>query len=603
MNSVLLAADDLSIGYYNDQGEAVTVISAVSLALGPGETLGLVGESGCGKSTLLLAMMGYHKPGLQHLSGRLEFLGEDLVAMSTKDLQKLRGGRMALIPQNAGQSLTPTMKIQHQIDECLKIHSDLAEAEWQRRSLGLLERVKLPNPGDILERYPHELSGGQQQRVAIAMALAGEPDLLLLDEPTTGLDVTTQIHVLDLLREIVAETQTAMIYVSHDIGVINAVCEKVAIMYAGELVELGEKQHLITGSAHPYTQGLLKSIPKLHQSRLPVGMEGRQPQPGTRDFNSQCVFYDRCRHAQPICATSKPAMLKLRRQEVKCHFGEQALNWQEVERGGQVSKPERFNKVVLQVRDLCISYDRPSLKRRIMGGQTNLAVKDIVFSFRQGEILGLVGESGSGKSTLLKAISGLQRPVAGRMVLNEQFDLSYAVNKRMPECQQRIQLVFQNPDASLNPSQTIEEILARPIKLYFDFSESVISQQIDEILERVNLPVAYRQRYPGQLSGGEKQRIAIARALVAKPDLILCDEITSALDVSVQASIMKLLLRLREESQLALLFVSHDLAVVNALADQVVVLEQGRIRETGRVYDVFTRPEHAYTQSLLASVL
>jgi len=603
MNSVLLAADDLSIGYYNDQGEAVTVISAVSLALGPGETLGLVGESGCGKSTLLLAMMGYHKPGLQHLSGRLEFLGEDLVAMSTKDLQKLRGGRMALIPQNAGQSLTPTMKIQHQIDECLKIHSDLAEAEWQRRSLGLLERVKLPNPGDILERYPHELSGGQQQRVAIAMALAGEPDLLLLDEPTTGLDVTTQIHVLDLLREIVAETQTAMIYVSHDIGVINAVCEKVAIMYAGELVELGEKQHLITGSAHPYTQGLLKSIPKLHQSRLPVGMEGRQPQPGTRDFNSQCVFYDRCRHAQPICATSKPAMLKLRRQEVKCHFGEQALNWQEVERGGQVSKPERFNKVVLQVRDLCISYDRPSLKRRIMGGQTNLAVKDIVFSIRQGEILGLVGESGSGKSTLLKAISGLQRPVAGRMVLNEQFDLSYAVNKRMPECQQRIQLVFQNPDASLNPSQTIEEILARPIKLYFDFSESVISQQIDEILERVNLPVAYRQRYPGQLSGGEKQRIAIARALVAKPDLILCDEITSALDVSVQASIMKLLLRLREESQLALLFVSHDLAVVNALADQVVVLEQGRIRETGRVYDVFTRPEHAYTQSLLASVL
>ena len=603
MNSVLLAADDLSIGYYNDQGEAVTVISAVSLALGPGETLGLVGESGCGKSTLLLAMMGYHKPGLQHLSGRLEFLGEDLVAMSTKDLQKLRGGRMALIPQNAGQSLTPTMKIQQQIDECLIIHSDLAEAEWQRRSLGLLERVKLPNPGDILERYPHELSGGQQQRVAIAMALAGEPDLLLLDEPTTGLDVTTQIHVLDLLREIVAETQTAMIYVSHDIGVINAVCEKVAIMYAGELVELGEKQHLITGSAHPYTQGLLKSIPKLHQSRLPVGMEGRQPQPGTRDFNSQCVFYDRCRHAQPICATSKPAMLKLRRQEVKCHFGEQALNWQEVERGGQVSKPERFNKVVLQVRDLCISYDRPSLKRRIMGGQTNLAVKDIVFSIRQGEILGLVGESGSGKSTLLKAISGLQRPVAGRMVLNEQFDLSYAVNKRMPECQQRIQLVFQNPDASLNPSQTIEEILARPIKLYFDFSESVISQQIDEILERVNLPVAYRQRYPGQLSGGEKQRIAIARALVAKPDLILCDEITSALDVSVQASIMKLLLRLREESQLALLFVSHDLAVVNALADQVVVLEQGRIRETGRVYDVFTRPVHAYTQSLLASVL
>ncbi|MBT3426291.1 MAG: ABC transporter ATP-binding protein [Gammaproteobacteria bacterium] len=603
MSSPLLTTEDLSIGYVNDQAEPVAVISSINLTLGRGETLGLVGESGCGKSTLLLALMAYQKAGLQRLGGRLEFLGEDMVAMSARDLQKLRGGQMALIPQNAGQALTPTMRIESQIFEALRLHSNLGMAAWRSRSIELLERVQLARPGEMLKRYPHELSGGQQQRVAIAMALAGEPDLLLLDEPTTGLDVTTQVHVLDLLRDIVAETQTAMIYVSHDIGVISAVCEKIAIMYAGELVELGEKQQLINQPAHPYTQGLLDSIPKLHQSRLPVGMEGRQPQPGLRDFSSQCVFLDRCGHAQPICEQSKPGLLKLPGQAVKCHFGEQTLALKDLATGSQVAKPEGFSKVVLQVSDLCVSYDRPSLKRRIMGDKADLTVQDIAFEIRQGEILGLVGESGSGKSTLLKTVAGLQQPLSGSMVLNEKFDLSYAVGKRAPECQQRIQLVFQNPDASLNPSHTIEEILARPIALYFGGSESAISEEIDQMLERVNLPVAYRHRYPGQLSGGEKQRIAIARALVAKPDLILCDEITSALDVSVQASIMKLLLRLRDESQLAILFVSHDLAVVNALADQVVVLQQGRIRESGRVYDVFSSPEHEYTQSLLASVL
>jgi peptide/nickel transport system ATP-binding protein len=250
-----------------------------------------------------------------------------------------------------------------------------------------------------------------------------------------------------------------------------------------------------------------------------------------------------------------------------------------------------------------VSYDRPSLKRWFTGRAPNLVTQGVEFEIRQGEILGLVGESGSGKSTLLKTIAGLQKPFAGSLMLNDQFDLRHSVASRAADCQQKIQLVFQNPDASLNPSQTVEAILARPIKLYFGSSDEAIRQQVDEILIRVNLPLAYRTRYPGQLSGGEKQRIAIARALVAKPDLILCDEITSALDVSVQASIIKLLLRLRQESQLAILFVSHDLAVVDVLADQVVVLEQGRIKESGPVSRVFSEPGDAYTQSLLASVL
>ncbi len=603
MSGSLLSINGLSIGYSDAQSRSVAVISSVDLSLAAGETLGLVGESGCGKSTLLLAIMGFYKAGLHRLGGDLQFMGEDPGVMPAGDLQKLRGGRMALIPQNAGQSLTPTMKIENQLFEALSLHSDLPSGLWRQRCFSLLDRVQLPDPGELLKRYPHELSGGQQQRIAIAMALAGEPDLLLLDEPTTGLDVTTQVHVLDLLREITAETRTAMIYVSHDIGVISAVCNKIAIMYAGELVELGDKNDLIDNPAHPYTKGLLDSIPRMHQDRLPVSLEGMQPQPGQRNFDNQCVFVERCSYARPVCQQHKPDSPTVSARQVKCHLASEALDWKSVEGSDRINKPTKFSRVVLRVKDLSVSYDRPSLTRWFTGRQPSLVTQGIEFEIRRGEILGLVGESGSGKSTLLKTIAGLQKPFAGSLMLNDQFDLRHSVGSRDADCQQKIQLVFQNPDASLNPSQTVEAILARPIKLYFGSSDEAIRQQVDEILTRVNLPLAYRTRYPGQLSGGEKQRIAIARALVAKPDLILCDEITSALDVSVQASIIKLLLRLRQESQLAILFVSHDLAVVDVLADQVVVLEQGRIRESGPVSRVFSDPDHAYTQSLLASVL
>ena len=603
MSSSLLSINGLSIGYSDTQSRPVAVVSSVDLSLAAGETLGLVGESGCGKSTLLLAIMGFYKAGLHRLGGDLQFMGEDPGVMPAADLQKLRGGRMALIPQNAGQSLTPTMKIENQLFEALRLHSDLPSGLWRQRCFSLLDRVQLPDPGELLKRYPHELSGGQQQRIAIAMALASEPDLLLLDEPTTGLDVTTQVHVLDLLREITAETHTAMIYVSHDIGVISAVCNKIAIMYAGELVELGDKNDLIDNPAHPYTKGLLDSIPRMHQDRLPVSLEGLQPQPGQRNLDNQCVFVERCSYARPVCQEHKPDSSTVSARQVKCHFASEALGWKSVEGRDPINKPTKFSRVVLRVKDLSVSYDRPSLKRWFTGREPSLVTQGIEFEIRRGEILGLVGESGSGKSTLLKTIAGLQKPFSGSLMLNDQFDLHHSVGSRNADCKQKIQLVFQNPDASLNPSQTVEVILARPIKLYFGSSDEAIRQQIDEMLTRVNLPLAYRTRYPGQLSGGEKQRIAIARALVAKPDLILCDEITSALDVSVQASIIKLLLRLRQESQLAILFVSHDLAVVDVLADQVVVLEQGRIRESGPVSRVFSDPGDAYTQSLLASVL
>lgn len=603
MSESFLAIENLVIGYPGSDGREVPIVHDVNLTLAAGDTLGLVGESGCGKSTLLLAIMGYYKTGLSRLNGSVTFQREDPGELAAHQLQLLRGGRMALIPQNAGQALTPTLRIEAQMFEALSLHANVAPAHWNARCIELFERVRLPTPEQILTRYPHELSGGQQQRVAIAMALAGEPDLLLLDEPTTGLDVTTQAHVLELLQEISAESNTAMVYVSHDIGVISTVCRQIAIMYAGEVVEKGSREVLLESPVHPYTQGLLASIPHLHQQTLPQAIEGMLPQPGKRGSMAGCVYAERCPLVEQRCREMTPLTRQLLDREVKCNLVEEAVSQDLIRPGLEIVTVEPGENTVLEVEGLGVSYERPSLFRKLRGHEPTLITRDISFRIRRGEIVGLVGESGSGKSTILKTVAGLQRPYQGRITLLGEHDLALPVESRHRECLRKVQLVFQNPDASLNPRKTIEEILRRPVELYFDLERGAIEDEVDALLERVNLPVSYRRRFPAQLSGGEKQRVAIARALAAKPDLILCDEITSALDVSVQASIIKLLLVLRSESDLSLLFVSHDLAVVETLCDEVIVLQKGEVREAGAVGAVFRNPQHAYTRSLLDSVL
>ncbi|MQY42563.1 dipeptide ABC transporter ATP-binding protein [Epibacterium sp. SM1969] len=536
MTDPLIQIDQLSIGYTNKSGQKTDILKSVSLTLRPGETLGIVGESGSGKSTVALAMMGFLKQGLSVHAGRASFAGQDVFALSEPERARLRGSEIALIPQNAGQALTPTLTIGAQIDEALKLHTNLSGAERQAKIHHLLERVRLPKPHELATRYPHELSGGQQQRAAVAMALAGRTKALILDEPTTGLDVTTQAHILEFLRHLAHELGVAMVYVSHDMGVIARVADQVAVMYQGEIVEHGPVRQVLKQPQQDYTRALLAAIPRLDA-------------PLTRP---------------------KPA-----------------------------DGPD-----ALMLEDLAISYHRPSLLDRILKRPAPKAnVEHINLSLKPGQTLGLVGESGSGKSTILRAIAGLIEPQRGAISLSDKTSLTAPVSRRDRKTLRRVQMIFQNADASLNPRQTVAEILGAPLRLYFDLSGAEARQRAAQLLQDVRLPATYLDRFPGQLSGGEKQRVGLARAFAAKPEVALCDEITSALDVSVQATALELLDRLQRENGSSYVFVSHDLAVVRQVSDWVAVLYQGRLCELGPVEALYTRPFHPYTRLLLGAVL
>ena len=601
----LLRIQNLTLGFAGRAGAMLPVLRNVDLAVGRGESVGLVGESGSGKSTLAFAAMGYLKTGLQVMGGTAHFREHDMFALARPALERLRGGKIALIPQNSGQSLTPTIRIGGQLGEALRLHSRLPAAEHARRAVALLTQVRLPEPETILRRYPHELSGGQQQRVAIAMALAGEPDALLLDEPTTGLDVTTQAHILELLRELNRQTGTAMLYVSHDLGAIARVCDRVVVLYAGEVVLQGSTRQVLLNPVHPYAKGLLASIPKLSDPRLPVALAGRPPAPG--GAGAGCSFVERCAMAEARCRSERPPLLTLPGGESsRCHFHEKTS--QRVP-GAIRTEPVRLvadrSKPALVLADLSISYAKVSLLDQLLGRRPDVphTVDRIDLRVAKGETIGLVGESGSGKSTILKAVAGLLAPVGGSIQFGQSEALVQDVDHRSPEHLRRIQLVFQNPDDSLNPRHTVAEILAQPLKLYFGLSGAPLHARSVALLEQVRLGAHYLDRLPSQMSGGEKQRVAIARAFAAEPDVVLCDEVTSALDVSVQAAVLELLNDLKRDRGTTYLFVSHDLAVVRALSDRVAVLYQGRLCEVGPVAEVYASPSHPYTEVLLGAVL
>jgi peptide/nickel transport system ATP-binding protein len=581
------------------------ILRNIDLEVGEGETIGLVGESGCGKSTLALAMMGYLKSGLSVLEGESLFRGRNVFKMDERALQDIRGGDLALIPQNAGQSLTPTSRIGRQIDESVKLHTRLAKEQRRERVIELLFQVRLPRPEELLERYPHELSGGQQQRVAIAMALAGEPDVLLLDEPTTGLDVTTQAHILKLLRDLAAKTGTAMVYVSHDLGAIARVSDRIAVMYAGELVLEGPARQVLKQPAHPYARGLLLSIPRLKEAVVPASMPGRPPPPG--GAGQGCGFADRCPMAEQRCRDERPALEPTAVQElVRCHFHERVEQLPPPE---PPKRPDRLSldetDIILRLDNVAISYAKPGIVDQILGRQPDVTptVDKIDLTIRRGETIGLVGESGSGKSTILRAIAGLWPPQSGTITYEETENLNTSVDERPKDLLRRVQLIFQNPDASLNPRHTVAEILAQPLKLYFGLGGDELRERSVGLLERVRLRSDYLERLPSQLSGGEKQRVAVARAFAAEPELVLCDEVTSALDVSVQAAVLDLLTQLQADQRTTYVLVSHDLAVVRVLADRVAVLYQGRLCEMGPSKMVYRFPSHPYTEVLLGAVL
>lgn len=599
----VIEVENLTIGFRGRAGEMLPVLRNITALVAAGESIGLVGESGSGKSTLALAMMGYLKTGLRVLEGKASFRGTDMFTQDRRSLEGIRGGRLALIPQNAGQSLTPSLGVGAQIREALRLHSRVPGEEQEARVVELLGQVRLPDPAAIARRYPHELSGGQQQRVAIAMALAGEPEALLLDEPTSGLDVTTQAHILELLRDLARDTGMAMVCVSHDLGVIARVCDRVAVMYAGEIVLEGTSRHVLRDPGHPYARGLLASIPKLSDRCLPRALDGRPPAPGRA--GNGCAFVSRCAIATDRCRTSHPDLEAMQDGcRARCHMPERArsipLGGERV--AGKRSLPEAPS---LRLQDVSISYARTGLFDRLLGRVTPrvATVDGINIALRHGETLGIVGESGSGKSTILKSVAGLLPPLNGRIALKGRDELPARVEDRTGQHLRQVQLIFQNPDESLNPRQTIAQILAQPLKLYFGLRGQDLLVRSTRLLEQVRLGAHYLDRLPSQLSGGEKQRVAVARAFAARPELVLCDEITSALDVSVQAAVLELLDDLRRDNDTSYVFVSHDLAVVKALSDRVAVLYQGRLCELGATGDVYGPVSHPYTEVLLGAVL
>ncbi|MBL8908752.1 MAG: ABC transporter ATP-binding protein, partial [Rhizobiales bacterium] len=454
----LLDVADLTIAMPLAMARA-PIVNRVSLTLRTGETLGIAGESGCGKSTLLLAMMGIVKPGLVHAGGYCRFDGIDLLNRDDAELSHIRGGRMALVPQNAGMALTPTSRIGAQIEEALRLHTRLGASERGKRIVDLLRRVRLPTPEILARRYPHELSGGQLQRAAIAMALAGEPELLLLDEPTTGLDVTTQLGILDLLAELRDQSGKAMVCVSHDLGVIARLSARMIVMYAGDIVEDASTAALLAEPAHPYSRALLRSIPRLESTAIPQSIPGRPPAPG--QILPGCRFAPRCSAARADCLEAAPQLREAGvGRRVACFHPQSGPL--EIDSESDGGTPEIAGKgSLIDLESVSVTYRRRGLFDWLVPPRhVPMTVEGVTLSLRKGEVLGLVGESGSGKSTILKAIAGLWPVARGRIEFDDKIDLSVPVDERSRGTLRAIQLVFQNPDASLNPRQTIVEILA-----------------------------------------------------------------------------------------------------------------------------------------------
>jgi peptide/nickel transport system ATP-binding protein len=562
------------------------IVDAIVLDVHAGEVLGLVGESGSGKTTVGMALMGYCRPGGRVTGGEILIDGRPLATMAAGELRRLRGGTVSYIPQDPGTALNPALRIGRQLSEMLDAHAAGTSAEErQARVRETLEEVALPGTDEFLRRYPHQLSGGQQQRVAIAMAFACRPHVIVCDEPTTGLDVTTQARVLETVRDLCRSHQVAAVYVSHDLAVVAELADHVAVMYAGRIVERGPRDAIFSQPRHPYTRKLLRAVPDLEGRRAVVGIAGRAPLPGNRPTG--CFFHPRCDLATDRCREEFPGPTELEAGHiVHCYHAQDALA--ELPTTGELAPAAQAGDVVIAVEHVNGHYG------------TNHVLFDIDVAVRRNECVALVGESGSGKTTLARCIAGLHSNYTGDIRLGAD-RLPESARRRTAEARKQIQYVFQNPYASLNPRRTVGQTIARQLQLFFPGARRDTGRRVAECLERVALSAVAANRYPDQLSGGERQRVAIARALAAEPSLLVCDEVTSALDVSVQAAIVELLRELRMETGLSMLFITHNLALIRTIADRVVVMTEGRIVESGATLDVFTSPSAEYTGRLLAN--
>jgi peptide/nickel transport system ATP-binding protein len=567
-------------------GSGEAIVEDTEIRLKAGEILGLVGESGSGKTTTALTLMGYCSPGVRISSGKLVIGGKPL--RMDDSMRSSRGTLISYVPQNPGRALNPSLRIVAAIEELLHCHKK-TQGENSQVALGLLDMVGLPGDATFGRRFPHQLSGGQQQRVCIAGSLSCSPAVVVLDEPTTGLDVVTQARILDQLLRLREEQQLAMVYVTHDLAVVSQIADRIAVMYAGRIVEQGATETILQRPRHPYTRGLLASIPDHIAPRVLEPMPGIAV--GVGDRPDGCAFGPRCSQATDHCRAAMPTLRDIAAgHQVRCIHWEQTppvetISLRARQRDATFSQPS-----VLEVQALTAEHR----SRR----ETVVAAHDVSFSVGRGQCVALVGESGSGKTTIARVIAGLHPIAAGKVLLGDE-SLSGLASRRTTEQRRRIQLIFQNPAEALNPRHQVREEIARPAQVLRRMTRNQARAEVDRLLEHVRLPARFADRYPRELSGGEQQRVAIARALAASPELILCDEITSALDVSIQAAVLKLLSDLQKELGVALLFITHDLGVVATIADEVLVLEQGDVCERGPTATVLSAPQHPYTQRLL----
>jgi peptide/nickel transport system ATP-binding protein len=564
------------------------IVDEVSFRIAPGEVLGLVGESGSGKTTVGLALLGHTRRGVRVAAGSVDVAGRDLLALSPEQLRSLRGSAVSYVPQDPSAALNPNLRVGTQLEEVLEAHRYGAdERERRARIAEMLTEVALPAGDEFLHRYPHQLSGGQQQRVGLAMAFACRPSVIVLDEPTTGLDVTTQAHVLGTVRDLCRTHRVAALYVSHDLAVVATLADRVAVMYAGRLVELGPQETLFRAPAHPYTRRLVEAIPEVSGEHALVGIPGSAPRPGDRPPG--CYFAPRCSYAREECTAAFPPVVAVTGQhEVRCFRYTEVL----AEAAGERPPAARLRPVpaeegLVAVRSLDASF-----------GDTQV-LHDIDLTLKPAECLALVGESGSGKTTLARCIVGLHSRYTGEITFRGDL-LPAGSRARDRETRRQLQYIFQSPYSSLNPRKTVRQIIEQPLRIFFDLSRRTTDERVVQALERVSLTASVAERFPHHLSGGERQRVAIARALATEPTVLVCDEITSALDVSVQAAIVELIGELQREMGLGLLFVTHNLALIRTIAQEVAVMSQGRIVEHGPVAEVLDAPKAEYTKQLLA---
>jgi peptide/nickel transport system ATP-binding protein len=597
----LLDINELQVRFFTPEG-IVRAVEGVTLHLDEGETLAVVGESGCGKTVTARSIMRLipNPPG-KVTHGTINFKDRDVLAMSPGELRQFRGGDVAMIFQEPMTSLNPVFTIGDQLTETIMLHQKVSKKEAWDRAERVLGLTGIPSPRERLDNYPHQLSGGMRQRVMIAMAISCNPKLLIADEPTTALDVTIQAQILELMKDLKRELGMAILLITHDLGVVAEMAERVVVMYAGRIVEARRVGDLFADPQHPYTEGLLASIPGIDRNveRLHV-IEGNVP--NLLDLPSGCAFRDRCTHALPRCRNEVPPLVKVRPGlEVACfNYHDLRERVESVDLAGATTAQQDAKKPMVEVNNLVKYFvaDKGFMGR----GRTYVhAVDGVSFSVREGETFGLVGESGSGKTTAGRVIVGLEAPTAGDVVVMGKRVADLTPGQQQ-ELRERVQIIFQDPYSSLNPRMKIGTIVGEGLRIHKQMTGREREEKVIQVMKSVGLEPYHIERYPHEFSGGQRQRIGIARALALDPQLIVCDEPVSALDVSIQAQILNLLRDLQQQYHLTYLFIAHNLAVVKHISDRIGVLYLGKMMEIAGKDELYRSPLHPYTQALLSAI-